>query len=307
MTQAAATELHELSLKHQVLQFYAPPASTRNNFSIQAPEKGYSAESYYSSFREKPAWPTFAGSPPKLDKLMLYRHPPPPDELNSVKVPLPITKKDQAGDTAKAVLSRDRLNRLAAGNQQSQKRRRISCETDTFGCGTVENSPAPQTGIKNAGVQELPGRNPFRRTVKDGIPSSRDAVTGSMSQANAETDGICRPFTIGKDVASASPRLGTAASDHKGAFPNQKPLKPISTIPIPSLPPDEQRKLKESATREEAMTKKRTSRHSVPGSGESQDIRQMLKRMSSAGSMKTKTPVASAVSKGQNGGSFSSK
>ncbi|KAL0071414.1 hypothetical protein AAF712_001271 [Marasmius tenuissimus] len=286
MSQVAAAEVQELVLKQQVIQFYASSSGHRSPSNL--PDRGYSAQRYYSSFRGKLEWPSFDDSTPKHDELMLYRHPPSPDTLISTVIP-PVTKRDRVGEV-KADLNVVHQKMAAACHQAEllAKRRRISGEVanPVFGAGTVLSSSVNAT---LPGVKRLPGRNPFRKTDEGGVPARQDAVraTTSHSQQKATTS----PSATGiSPLGRSSPHSDDTTPAH-----SSKPLKPISTIPVPPLPQEEQRKLKQAAIKEEALAKKKASRRSVPGSGDCQDLRQMLKRMGSTESMKAKNSAGSSV------------
>ncbi|KAK1232216.1 hypothetical protein PQX77_004590 [Marasmius sp. AFHP31] len=291
MNKVAAAEVQKLVSKQQVLQFYASPSSGHRS-THNPPDRGYSAQSYYSSYREKPEWPSFDDSTQKRDELMLYRHPPSPDTLTSTAIPH-VAKRDRVGEV-KADLNVGHQKMAAACHQAElmAKRRRISGEVvnPVFGAGTVVSSSVDAT---LPGVKRLPGRNPFRRTDEGGVPARQDAIRATTSHSQQKA-------TTSPSVTGISP-LGRSSlhSDDSTPAHNSKPLKPISTIPVPLLPQEEQRKLKQAAVKEEALAKKKASRRSVPGSGDCQDLRQMLKRMGSTESMKAKNSAGSSVTGGR--------
>ncbi|KAG7092451.1 hypothetical protein E1B28_008805 [Marasmius oreades] len=258
MSRVAASELKVESQKRMLDEFYAPLPSRKP---VDLPDDSYSAQHYYRSFREKLAWPTSADSTPKFDKLMLYCYPPSWDSLNSVAIPWTV-KKEKPMDEMKAALDERHLKTMA-GQQQvlMAKRRRVSSNSrPVFGGGNVS---AQHLSADTGRGRKLSGRNPFRKAVGANSPVGRQHCRFALATP-------CIPKVTNDDDVS---QRGTPQVQRNPLNHGSKPLRPISSFPVPPLPPEEKRKLKEEA-KERTLIKR--------DNGQTRDIRQMLKRVGSA-------------------------
>ncbi|KAF9264687.1 hypothetical protein L218DRAFT_1076162 [Marasmius fiardii PR-910] len=252
MSKVVAVELQADSRMRKLREFYASPPSREPITLWDPPDSSYSAQRYYKCFREKLPRSIFADSTPtrKLDKLMLYRHPPSQDSLDNSGIPS-IAKKEQLVDGKKAALDRGHSKMITMAEQHRQlmaKRRRVSNESrPVFGGG---NLSVQRVFAESDAVTELTGRNPFRKAV--GVVSSVGQRSSYLlSKSTATSEG---------DVLLSSPQAALPAhSSSRNHLSNDasKPLKPISFIPIPPLPPQEKRKLKEATMKEATLEKKR--------------------------------------------------
>ncbi|KIK59917.1 hypothetical protein GYMLUDRAFT_261888 [Collybiopsis luxurians FD-317 M1] len=262
MLAAAEQESREMVARQRIRNFYAPiriPSITT--------DQGYSADKYYAKFNreEQPStrrnrlWPKsdFSHRPLKRQKLensdissalALYRSPPP---WSSLKAPSPSdTTPNSRPATAShtAIVNKSKMQMIADLNfgvsTAARSRRTTRDKMATFdGVGAPRPSDDPGRCV-------LQGKNPFRRP----IALTTAPATVSKSEFRGPRAVLSAPTTtstVTPDRPEAATPLPLPASLPSEASPSliQRPLKPISSVRVPELPPEELQKLKDAMAR----------------------------------------------------------
>ncbi|KAK7054906.1 hypothetical protein VNI00_003369 [Paramarasmius palmivorus] len=287
MSKVATEEIAEDRKKQSLIDFYGLPSVE----DLRAFDSGYSAQKHYRSFRE---WPTFEGH----GNLTLYRSPPPYSVLETTSPPVSNAKADTATPKP-AVLNKSHARMLAMADQQREaaaKRRRLSYDmAHAVFEGQSEAKSSPITDAR--GGNGLRGRNPFRKSTGSDKPSitSADAQMTPAKPTTQTGTAFMKASEISgtpKSLPTTSPATGSKPGhlSSSKADPASKSLKPISTIPVPELPEDEKRKLKEAAMKEEALIAKERAKFQASYQPEvaQADIRKMIKKVASSDSLTTK-------------------
>ncbi|KAJ3802876.1 hypothetical protein GGU11DRAFT_715048 [Lentinula aff. detonsa] len=274
MDKVAEKEARELANRQKIRKFYASASKSR----LYIPSERYSPGKYYAEFalREKlrlshdTIRSDFDSSnrpkkkrrlpnrEPPIDpspSLMLYRAPPPwrdiehllPAEIHPSK----LNQSRPANFTKAAIVNKSRMRmqiiadfEVSVGTTARNRRAggAMACFDGVNSIRDESNKP------RNKEVSEtvrpmLQGRNPFRRsetvtTVSMSTPSPKSCfMESTFVGSSRRNEGI-------KDTRVTS--MTTAQPKQQSSMSPKRPLKPISSVRVPELPPEEMRKLKES-------------------------------------------------------------
>ncbi|KAJ3827940.1 hypothetical protein F5880DRAFT_1533801 [Lentinula raphanica] len=283
MLSVAEKEARESANRLKSRRFYRPVGR------LCAPSMGYSPERHYTEFCQKeerkalllrhnaswsgwertkkkrrvPVPPRDTLIDPESLSLMLYRPPPPwcsienliPAEIQPSKSKQSSISRPTVVTNATTKVDKARIRMIAdfkAGVVAAARNRTSGNMMPSFD-GPNPNSDESNK-LSNKEVSEpvqsmLQGRNPFRNsttatTVDKPVLTSKNNPAGSMSM---------EPRDRGKGTQTKS--TITTQPERPPPSPKLKrPLKPISSVHVPELPPEEMKKLKESM-----MKKPRTS------------------------------------------------
>ncbi|KAE9396053.1 hypothetical protein BT96DRAFT_885104 [Gymnopus androsaceus JB14] len=256
MLSVAKHESEELAARQKIRNFYSAPLVRRSS---TVSNEGYSARKYYTEYARKEqmrckqetslpkvTWPRFGDSrrPQKQTEtssntsLMLYRPPPPwscieslaPDTHISESSSQPSTSRTAVTKIASLSKSHPRMQMIADLKVGMGTRSRSTVMATFDGVRSPSSAPiAAKIDIAQTVGPMLHGRNPFRRP---------DAVSGCYYSGF---------FLHGASFRQASSRGATFDQDRETS--SKRILKPISSVRVPELPPEEMRKLKESMTK----------------------------------------------------------
>ncbi|KAJ4000795.1 hypothetical protein F5050DRAFT_1665060 [Lentinula boryana] len=274
MDKVAEEEARELANRQKIRKFYASASKGR----LYIPSARYSPRKYYAelALREKlrlshdTVRSDFDDSnrpkkkrrlpnrEPPIDpspSLMLYRAPPPwrdiehllPAEIHPSK----LNQSRPADFTKAAIVNKSRMRmqliadfEVSVGTTARNRRAggAMACFDGVHSIRDTSSKP------RNKEVSEtvrpmLQGRNPFRRsetvtTVSISTPAPKSCfVESTFIGSSKSNEGI-------KDTRVTS--MTTAQPKQQSSTSPKRPLKPISSVRVPELPPEEMRKLKES-------------------------------------------------------------
>lgn len=322
MLSVAEQESRESAARQRIRDFYRPVLRLHHSSN----KGGYSLEKYYADYARKEqlrcksespgmGWPRFDDSARPLKKqkrstsssdtsLMLYRPPPPWSSIESESV-VPdtrISKSSQPSSSRTAVttsVNKSRMQLIAdlkVGVDTAARSKKRSV-MNTFDGVKTTGTPGSELNVAQIVHPMLQGRNPFRRP---------DAGPVATVQSHKDSPADSRT----KGVVGVDPDRKPSTSD---AIIPRRSLKPISSVRVPQLPPEEMRKLKESMTKKSraslpSSTSDRTfndtRRKSLPAAGKDGDIKKILQRQTINTSSSSHRPsVASGVKQPPKGSS----
>ncbi|KAF9069634.1 hypothetical protein BDP27DRAFT_1420757 [Rhodocollybia butyracea] len=286
MQSVAETESSEQAKRQKIRNFYAPakvPLSRPSRFA----QYGYSAEKYYSDYnyremitlRRNSVWQKFDDSGSnrptkkrklsdqsilntKVSPLMLYRSPP---RWHTDHAPPPITKSNYS-DTLSSNRASGPQMQIIANFQSKQKlgARKHPSNQSRDSMNTFDGTPSTTTTRLVT--------KPEKIKVDNVETENAQGATAAISQTHQLP-------TSSPTLISSLPTRETTTTNPLTAETNStlptRPLKPISSVRVPELPPDEMRKLKGSME-----SRKGSGRASLPASSSTLNSGDQIRRNS---------------------------
>ncbi|KAJ4487966.1 hypothetical protein J3R30DRAFT_3695617 [Lentinula aciculospora] len=259
--------------------------------------------------------------------LMLYRAPPPwcdieplsAAEIQSSKPTPPSSSRPAVTKAAIVNKSRVKMQMIAdlkVNVHTAARRRRIGDTMATFdgvkSTGNESRNPRICKDVSETVRPMLQGQNPFRHsdiTVNTPTFSLKDSFVNSTPiHSLNKNKGAYLSRTASRDTAQPARKQELSTSP-------KRPLKPISSVRVPELPPEEMRKLKESMAKPRAslpssstvtnVTFNSIRRKSLPTSNDG-DIKKLMRQLADTpSSRKCRLDGGSEVTQFQGGGQSS--